>query len=130
MPFPSLLRLCFKIAFMYIHPPNYIKCLIFSYDPEIPCMKDVYNLFSSQQQVLPSFIFWNVYSDFSYCNNKKWPYKTVFRLVTRKRSFVLSGTSFYFATQFAIYLSRQYFTNIYFFYIKTISIGTYGIIVL
>lgn len=86
----------FQNCFHAYPPSTYIKCLIFSYDPEIPYMKDVYNLFSSQQQVLPSFIFWNVYSDFSYCDNEKMILQDRFSdLLQEKGHLFLSGISFY-----------------------------------
>lgn len=81
----------FQQCFHPYQPSAYIKCLFFSYDPDIPCMKDIHTLFSSQQLVLPSFVFWNVYSDYICCDDND-----VFSGdIQEKGSLFLSGTSFY-----------------------------------
>lgn len=86
----------FHHCFPAYPPTHYIKCLVFSYDPEIPCMKSLDELFSSQQQVLPSFVFWNVYSDFSYCDHEKTLVRDRFSELLREKGYLfLSGTSFY-----------------------------------
>lgn len=86
---PSLQQ-CF---YPYSHSA-YLKTLFFSYDPEIPCMKNIHSLFSSKHLPLPSFIFWNVYSDYRYSRDE--PDHIVFsELLQEKTGLFLSGISFY-----------------------------------
>jgi len=76
----------FQTCYQHYEPSAYMKCLVFSSNPEIPCMKQLHSLFSSQQLVLPSFLFWNVYSDFS---------NDISDLLHDKGTLFLSGSSFY-----------------------------------
>jgi len=71
---------------------GFMKCVIFGYDPHIPSIKHIHSLFSSQQLILPSFIFWNVCSDFS-C---EYDVTAAFdELLHEKGMLFLSGVSFY-----------------------------------
>jgi len=79
----------------YFHSPpstSYIKCVFFSYDHIVPSMKNIHTLFSSQHLTLPTFVFWNVYSDFSYCDED---FSIFSDLLHEKSNLFLSGTSFY-----------------------------------
>ena len=75
-------------------PTSYLKTLFFSYDPTIPAMKDIHTLFSSKQLPLPSFIFWNVYSDYKYCDDNIDPFNFS-ELLQETSCLFLSGISFY-----------------------------------
>ena len=71
---------------------GYIKCLMFGYDSRIPLVADIHSLFSSQELVLPSFIFWNVYSDGSH----EYDIHNLFHELLHEKSMLfLSGVSFY-----------------------------------
>ena len=83
-----LLQQCFHSS----PSTNYIKCLFFSYDPILPSMENIHTLFSSQHLILPTFVFWNVYSDFSYCDDD---FSIFSELLHDKSNIFLSGTSFY-----------------------------------